>query len=144
PASNDAVPSTEVPGAVDHSTTNGAAETRTDRPAPVGQGHEMPQTFTSAPSAATPPQTPAAPQDPAAGGAPAFAAPHAATVPQQPVPQQSIPQQTAAFAAPTGSGAPHSPAYGSAPAHPGAPTSTAPGAAFGIHSAAQAGQGEPF
>ncbi|WP_314095415.1 trypsin-like peptidase domain-containing protein [Microbacterium foliorum] len=136
PASNDAVPSTEVPGAVDHSTTNGAAETRTDlpAPAPVGQGHEMPQTFTSAPAAVTPPQTPAASQNPAPGGAPAFAAPHAAPVPQQP----------AAFAAPSGVGAPDASAYGSAPAHPGAPTSTAPGAAFGIHSAAQPGQGEPF
>ncbi len=107
PASNDAVPSTEAAEIVDRSTTPAAADSITtasaDQP---GRGHEVPQTFTSAPAA------PAAP----AG----YEAPAAFTAPQNPFTapgQQNVGPQ--------------------GPVHPGAATATAPGAAFGIHTAAQ-------
>lgn len=95
PASNDAVPSTEAAGTVDRSTTPAAADSTPAASAgQPGRGHEVPQTFTSAPAA------PVAP----AG----YEAPAAFTAPQNPF---------------------------TAPGHPGA--ATAPGAAFGIHTAAQ-------
>ncbi|MCS3441779.1 S1C family serine protease [Microbacterium phyllosphaerae] len=114
PASNDAVPSTEAAEVVDRSTTNAAAETP-GTAAGQGQGHEVPSTFASSPVVA-----PAAPQIPT----PTFEAPAAQGSPAA----QTVPQPY--FGAPGQQ----------VPSHPGAPTATAPGAAFGIHTAAQTGQ----
>ncbi|MBT2476117.1 serine protease, partial [Microbacterium sp. ISL-103] len=108
-ASNDAVPSTEAAEGVDRSTTAAAAEN-------PRQGHEVPSTFASEPTVAPAPQVPSA----AAPAAPTFEAP-------------------AAYVSPTAQTAPQHPyaAPGSPSGHVGAPTATAPGAAFGIHTAAQ-------
>lgn len=109
-ASNDAVPSTEAAEGVDRSTTAAAAEN-------PRQGHEVPSTFASEPTVAPAPQVPSA----AAPAAPTFEAP-------------------AAYVSPTAQTAPQHP-YAAPGSHPSghvvAPTATAPGAAFGIHTAAQ-------
>jgi putative serine protease PepD len=115
-ASNDAVPSTEAAETVDRSTTPAAAETG----AAPGQGHEVPSTFTS---------TPAAPAAAPGVPSPVFEAP-AAQLPQAGPTAPTLPQQPFGVPGPAGA------------THPVAPAATSPGAAFGIHTAAQPGQ--PF
>lgn len=110
-SSNDAVPSTDAAPFVDRSTSDAALQNPHVAPAPIASaGHDVPNTFTSAP---------AAPVVEPAPVAPAAAAP---TVQPAPV-----------FAAPG------IPAAAPASPHPyGSPTpaqATAPGAAFGIHDA---------
>lgn len=115
-ASNDAVPSTQAAEAVDRSTTNAAAHPT--HPGVVGQGHEMPPTFTSAPQAAPTPDRAvhgSGFEAPAGYDRSGYAAP---TVPQP------------SYAAP-GQQDPAAP-------HPSAQaTATSPGAAFGLHTASQ-------
>ncbi|WP_194764702.1 S1C family serine protease [Microbacterium sp. UFMG61] len=82
PASHDAVPSTEAAEAVDRSTTPAAAETpRAAAAANVGQGHEVPPTFTSPPAVPGAPTAVAAAQYPV-GTPPRPESPYAA--PQAP------------------------------------------------------------
>lgn len=123
-APHDAVPSTDSAPFVDRSTTNAAAQNPgiaatpiVDAPVPTA-GHEMPNTFASAPAAPAPQAPSVAQTAPVAPAAPAaaFAAPGAPA------------------AAHVAQAAPHP--YGAPAPHPQA-AATVPGAAFGIHSAAQ-------
>lgn len=76
PASNDAVPSTEAAEVVDRSTSQAAAETPRTGAADVGQGHEMPPTFTSHPASSGAPTAAAAAHYPG-GTAPRPESPYA-------------------------------------------------------------------
>ncbi|KQR49508.1 serine protease [Microbacterium sp. Leaf161] len=122
PASNDAAPSTEAAEVVDRSTTDAAAETLGTVAAPGPyQGHHVPPTFTSS-------------------QAPAFEAPSAPVAPVA----QTVPQPY--FGAPGHQAGPlagqHQPGpqAGQHQAPVGGPTATSPGAAFGLHTAAEPGQ----
>lgn len=118
PASNDAAPSTEAAEVVDRSTTDAAAETPGTVAAPGPyQGHHVPPTFASSP-------------------APAFEAPSAPVAPAA----QTVPQPY--FGAPGHQAGQHQPGplAGQHQAPVGGPTATSPGAAFGLHAAAEPGQ----